>query len=152
MANVKAEPQIEFDDELSTADVYALGRAVIRRVLQDAGVPDSNGRLDRYALTRVDEVEALHWLSDLSGHWARAREEICDLAGVDPDYLRDHAVKALRGEDAIAARLAPGAAKLTAAEILQRKRDITSQLPSAAERQRIYMQQYRRRTEESVNA
>lgn len=144
---------IIFDDSLVGGEARVVFLAAIRRAWQDAGLPDASGLLDRHGLTRTDEVEAIRWLTDKTARWARAREDICDLAGVDHDYLRERAVKALGGEDAIAARLAPGAAMLTTAEIFRRKRDVTSQLPSAAERQRIYMKRYKqRRTAERVAA
>ena len=66
----------------------ALWLSVITQAIEDAqGVSDPQKRMST-AEERHLEAEARSFLTDRSGYWCEAREEVYAKVGVDPDWLR----------------------------------------------------------------
>ena len=56
-------------------------------------------RRDRLAEFERDRREALRFLTDTRGPWARSRDLVCSMAGICPDALREAAVAKGRPPD-----------------------------------------------------
>jgi hypothetical protein len=95
----------QFFDRLRRSSEYDGERRLMLAVLEDAvdvyrkqlGAQDARGK------TLFEDAEA--WLEDRDGSWLFSFENICDVLGIEADYVRRglHALKARRAE----ARRAP---------------------------------------------
>jgi hypothetical protein len=81
---------------------------VIVQAWRDAFARISPERVDRRAREgRKARDEALAWLTATEGEDAEGREEVCALAGVDPDRLRERALARIAAVDAATSRKNP---------------------------------------------
>ena len=93
------------------ADMWA---SVVRLALADAcGAAATSSRNAGGNATPRDAVEAWKFCTDTTGAWAESRALICGLCGVNPDILRDEAIRRGPGRGARAemARIAEARAK-----------------------------------------
>lgn len=70
----------------------ALWLSVIKQALDDAVMPARG-----FYYSPVEQQQAINFLTARSGRWADAREAAAGAAGIDPDYLRDHAEAIIEG-------------------------------------------------------
>jgi hypothetical protein len=111
-------PSFDIDPEVEAAGCRALWCAVIELAIADAAATrfcQKGGS----GTPQVDHDDAIKFLFAESGPWARSREEVCSLAGVDPDALVQR-LKTTPPAEAICRRRAS-------------KRDVTTLSPSAVE-------------------
>jgi hypothetical protein len=69
-----------------TADAAGI-RALMRAILQDA-ILCLSGRAGRHGEQARLTAEALRWVKSRDRRWPFAFETICDVFGINPDYLR----------------------------------------------------------------
>jgi hypothetical protein len=53
----------------------------------------------RTTCTSAEHKEATAFMTAMAGEWAEARAMVCSLAGLDPDALREAALRHQRGDD-----------------------------------------------------
>lgn len=87
----------------TTPDPVALYNAVLARAVTDLLAETA------VALTDKDRFEAMRFLTDAEGPWARSREDICTILDRDPDEVRASIIAILEGGVAPSVRGAGGA-------------------------------------------
>lgn len=95
MDSVRLDDLLENGEETSNSDVV-LFRAVVLQALLDATKPEGPRESEQ---TQLDRRQAIAWFEASVGVTAQDFVDVCELAGLDPEYTRTFASKIIRTKE-----------------------------------------------------